>query len=111
MNEMSRFFKRTALDLRVPIILINQANETGERSAEAKGLERDSDYYYSVQKLEKGDQVLMQDAMGEYYYKAQKGDYLAKLKAIRYTEGNKNVILTFSNNRYLEKDTREANYD
>ncbi|RMG25177.1 MAG: hypothetical protein D6732_22625, partial [Methanobacteriota archaeon] len=33
LNEMSRFFKRTALDLRVPIILINQANETGERSA------------------------------------------------------------------------------
>ena len=51
---LSRFFKNTATELQIPIIVLSQVNDKGI-SAEGKGLMRDADFLISVKKpLEAG---------------------------------------------------------
>ena len=105
LNHLSRFFKRMAQKLKIPIILISQANEEGAREAEAKGLSRDSDYYFYVGQLKKGDTV----DYGDYQYKAQDNDYLIHNRGIRHAVVGKPFVTRFIDNQYKEIDTRSDN--
>ena len=88
--------------LEIPIILISQANESGGRAAEAKGLERDSNYFFSVSKCKKGDKI----DFSNHNYVALEGDYLVLNRGIRHSAGGKGFIVRFDNNLYKEIYTR-----
>tara|TARA_R100001244_G_scaffold121574_5_gene91204 strand:+ start:1701 stop:2954 length:1254 start_codon:yes stop_codon:yes gene_type:complete len=105
LNYLTRFFKQMTQKLKIPIILISQANDIGEREAEAKGLSRDSNYYFYVQKLSKGDSV----DYGDYQYTAEENDYLIHNRGIRHAEAGKPFVTRFIDNYYKEIDTRRFN--
>ena len=102
LNHLSRFFKLMTKTLEIPIILISQANESGGRAAEAKGLERDSNYFFSVSKCKKGDKI----DFSNHTYVALYGDYLVLNRGIRHSAGGKGFIVRFDNNLYKEIYTR-----
>ena len=107
LNYLSRFFKRLAMQVKVPIILISQSNQEGERVAEAKGLERDSNYFIYVQAGMKNQQVAFRDKhLGEFSYTLGEDEYIVTLRGVRHSRGNRSFITKFSNNRYVEVDTR-----
>ncbi len=109
LNHLSMFFKRTAMKLQVPIILISQSNQEGERAAEAKGLERDSNYFIYVQKGNKGSIVRFHDKyIGEYDYRLNEDEYVVTLRGIRHGKGNRSFITRFIDNRYVEVDTKRS---
>jgi replicative DNA helicase len=107
LNYLSRFFKQMSQQLRVPIILISQANESGERVAEMKGLERDSNYFFYVAKGEVNKSQKIVDGLTgiENNYTFQEEDYIITLRGIRHAKGNRSFICKFSNNRYVEVNT------
>jgi replicative DNA helicase len=98
LNDLSRFFKRMAKKLNVIIILVSQANDSGMREAEAKGLSRDSNYYFYVEQLGQGQEIKI---AGESY-KAQEGDYAVINRGIRHDLGNRAFITRFIENKYCE---------
>lgn len=107
LNHLSRSFKQLAMKLEIPIILISQSNEAGERAAEAKGLERDSNYFIYVRAGEKGERVSFNVASyGNYEYILNNHEFIATVRGIRHTAGNKSFITKFANNRYVEVDAR-----
>lgn len=107
LNHLSRFFKQQSMKLEIPIILISQSNEAGERAAEAKGLERDSNYFIYVRAGEKGERVQFNVAgYGNYEYILDDHEFIATVRGIRHTAGNKSFITKFQNNRYVEIDAR-----
>lgn len=107
LNHLSRFFKQQSMKLEIPIILISQSNEAGERAAEAKGLERDSNYFIYVRAGEKGERVQFNVAgYGSYEYILGDHEFIATVRGIRHTAGNKSFITKFQNNRYVEVDAR-----
>lgn len=107
LNHLSRFFKQQSMKLEIPIILISQSNEAGERAAEAKGLERDSNYFIYVRAGEKGERVQFNVAgYGNYEYILGDHEFIATVRGIRHTAGNKSFITKFQNNRYVEVDAR-----
>lgn len=110
LNHLSMFFKRAAMKLQIPIILISQSNADGERAAEAKGLERDSNYFIYVQQGSAGSIVKFRDKIiGEYDYRMNEDEYIVTLRGIRHAKGNRSFITKFVNNRYKEVETRKNN--
>ena len=101
LNYLSKFFKRMAKRLKVAVILISQANDTGEREAEAKGLSRDSNYYFYVAKLEIGDAVM--DKGATVHVCAADDEYVIKNRGIRHGKTGSYFLTTFNNNKYEEK--------
>ena len=116
-NALTRFFKLMANRLHVPIILISQSNESGERAAEGKGLERDSNYFFYVQSAENfqkyvGKKIeLFDNQIGSYTYDFQPNDYVVQLREARHTVGNKNFITSYSGGQYHERETRPLKDD
>lgn len=98
LNYLSRFFKRMAAKLKITILLISQANDTGMREAEAKGLSRDSNYYFYVEELEKGNKVKIKDVD----YIANDNEYLIINRGIRHGKGNRGFLTKFVDNIYKE---------
>ncbi len=101
LNYLTRFFKRMAKKLNIAIILVSQANDSGMREAEAKGLSRDSNYYFYVDELKEGEEV----TIGDTKYKAAKGDYVVINRGIRHGKGNRAFLTRFIENKYYEIDT------
>ena len=101
LNYLSKFFKRMAQRLNIAVILISQANDSGEREAEAKGLSRDSNYYFYVAKLEVGDQV--QDKGRVVHTCKEDDEYVVKNRGMRHGKTGSYFITTFNNNIYKEK--------
>lgn len=97
-NHLTKFFKRMARKLKVVVILVSQANDSGSREAEGKGLSRDSNYYFYVEALAKGQTV----EIGNYSHVASEGDYVVVNRGIRHTGGNKAFITRFIDNKYRE---------
>ncbi|WKZ68113.1 MAG: DnaB-like helicase C-terminal domain-containing protein [Melioribacteraceae bacterium] len=107
LNHLSRFFKQLAMKLEIPIILISQSNESGERVAEHKGLERDANYFIYVQAGEKGQSVKFNDPFhGQYNYTIEEDQFIVTVRGIRHSKGNKSFITQFQNNRYIEVETK-----
>jgi len=107
LNHLSRFFKQLAMRLEIPIILISQSNDAGERAAEAKGLERDSNYFIYVQAGEKGQTIKFNDQLyGQYSYSLDEDEYIVTVRGIRHSKGNRSFITRFSKNRYVEVETK-----
>jgi len=96
LNYLSKFFKRVAQKYQISIILISQANEKGDRAAEAKGLERDSNYYFYVAKLEPNEAIRIN---GQEYRAGLEEEYIVKNKGIRHAKGGGYFILKFINNK------------
>jgi len=111
-NDLTRFFKLMSNQLHVPVVLISQANETGERAAEGKGLERDSNYFFYIESSEDfqkraGKKIGLYDyQIGDYTYEFQPNDYVVQLRKARHTEGNKCFVVNYSNGKYHERETR-----
>lgn len=106
LNHLSRFFKRLAMKLEIPIILISQSNAEGERAAEAKGLERDSNYFIYVQAGEPGQKIKFNDPIyGQYYYTIGEDEFIVTVRGIRHARGNRSFVTKFETNRYVEVDT------
>ena len=109
LNYLSRFFKRLAMQVKVPIILISQSNQEGERVAEAKGLERDSNYFIYVQAGVEGQNVKFKDKIyGDYNYSLNEDEYIVTLRGVRHAKGQRSFITRFVDNRYKEVDTRPS---
>lgn len=107
LNHLSMFFKRTAMKLQIPIILISQANQEGVRVAEAKGLERDSNYFIYVETGKKGQVLEFNDKiLGKYNYILNEDEFIVTLRGIRHGKGNRTLVTKFMNNKYVEIDTR-----
>lgn len=107
LNHLSMFFKRTAMKLQIPIILISQANQEGVRVAEAKGLERDSNYYIYVENGKKGQVLQFNDKiLGKYNYTINEDEFIVTLRGIRHGKGNRTFVTKFINNKYVEIDTK-----
>ena len=103
LNYLTRFFKLSAKELQVPIILVSQANDSGDRGAEAKGLERDADYFFSVHALDKGDSVKIINTDGiETEYRADVDEYVVKNRGMRFGASKRSFIVKFINNQYRE---------
>lgn len=106
LNHLSRFFKRLSMKLEIPIILISQSNAEGERAAEAKGLERDSNYFIYVQAGEPGQKIKFNDSSyGSYTYSLNEDEFIVTVRGIRHAKGNRSFITRFQDNRYVEVDT------
>lgn len=99
-NHLTKFFKRMARKLDVIVILVSQANDSGSREAEGKGLSRDSNYYFYVEQLSEGQEVII----GDEDYRAQRGDFIIVNRGIRHGEGNKAFLTRFIENDYKEID-------
>jgi len=109
LNHLSMFFKRAAMKLQVPIILISQSNAEGIRAAEAKGLERDSNYFLYVEKGEAGSSLRFHDKnLGSFIYTVKEDEYIVQLRGIRHGKGNRSFITKFVNNRYVEVDFKNS---
>ena len=116
LNELSRFFKLMAQKLKIPIILISQANMEGTRAAEGLGLHRDSDYYFSVIKVKKKfiqvgknqiEKLSPEKAIiGDIEYNCKEGDIIVTNEGMRYGEGGRRFVMRFVNNQYVEIDVR-----
>jgi replicative DNA helicase len=101
LNFLSAFFKYLAQKYSIAIVLISQANDSGEREAEAKGLSRDSNYYFYIAKLEIGDNV---KEGGVTSYTCQNEDeFVVKNRGIRHGKLGKYFITKFENNIYKDK--------
>ncbi|MFC2083657.1 replicative DNA helicase [Bacteroidota bacterium] len=110
LNYFTMFFKRLAMKLQIPIILISQANHEGERVAEAKGLERDSNYFIYVEIGEEGKGITFHDNhLGTYKHTIGRDEYIVTVRGIRHGRGNRTLITKFSDNRYVEVDSRKRN--
>ncbi|MAT59183.1 MAG: hypothetical protein CMF23_14520 [Ignavibacteriae bacterium] len=107
LNYLTMFFKQLAQKLKIAIVVISQANEEGVRAAEAKGLERDANYYFVIEKLLPGSSIKIKDRYTgeEYTYKFKPNDFLVKNAGIRHGEGNKIFVTSYRNNIYREVDT------
>jgi len=103
LNYLTRFFKRMAKKLNIIIILVSQANDSGMREAEAKGLSRDANYYFYVEALEVGQEVRIADEA----YKAVEGDYVVINRGIRHGKGNRAFVTRFIDNKYREIDIKD----
>lgn len=104
LNNLTRYFKLLAKKVHVPICVISQANEAGTRAAEAKGLERDSNYFFYVKKCEKGEKIKQIIGNVEFEYRTRDGDILIICRGIRHAKDGKGVIVRFVNNIYTEID-------
>ena len=108
LNYLSKFFKRIAQKYKIVIILISQSNEAGERAAEAKGLERDSNYYFYVMKIEANEQIKIN---GKEYRAGDEPEYIVKNRGIRHAKGGDYFIIKFVNNKIQEiTDKYEYNF-
>ena len=107
LNHLSKFFKRLAQKYKIAIILISQANESGEREAEAKGLSRDSNYYFYVAKLEPNETVKIN---GSEYRAGSEEEYIVKNRGIRHAKGGGYFITKFVNNKYGEVSVEDYNH-
>lgn len=102
LNYLSKFFKRLAQKHKIAIILISQANDSGDREAEAKGLSRDSNYYFYVAKIEPNELVKINGK--EYRNNTEEDQYIIKNRGMRHAKSGGYFITTFSNNKYGELD-------
>lgn len=102
LNYLSKFFKRIAQKYKIAIILISQSNDAGERAAEAKGLERDSNYYFYVAKLEAHEKIKIN---GRDYTAGDDEEYLVKNRGIRHAKGGGYFLLKFIDNQLKEVTT------
>lgn len=107
LNYLSRFFKRMAKQLNIIIILISQANDSGQREAEAKGLSRDANYYFYVERLDEHTKV----TIGDSEYTSIEGDFVIVNRGIRHGISNRAFITRFIDNMYREIDIKEVYYD
>lgn len=98
LNYLSRFFKRMAAKLGITILLISQANDSGMREAEAKGLSRDSNYYFYVEELEKGQNITIKGKG----YSPNENEFLVINRGIRHGLGNRGFVTKFVKNVYKE---------
>lgn len=107
LNHLSKFFKRMAQRLNIAVMVISQANDTGEREAEAKGLSRDSNYYFYVAELAIGAQI--QEGETTYLCNGE-GEFVVKNRGIRHGKKGSFFITKFVNNKYGEKSVTEYHH-
>ena len=111
-NDLTRFFKLMANRLHVPIVLISQSNESGERAAEGKGLERDSNYFFYIESANDFKKHVAKtldfydESYGKYTYEFQPDDYVVQLRRIRHSKGGKYFVVGYSGGQYHERETR-----
>ena len=102
---LSRFFKNTATELQVPIIILSQVNDKGI-SAEGKALMRDADFLISVKKpIEAG----IKDAkFGNVVFKFTEDHFLVTIENSRHGRNGFSFVCGFVNNNLVEIDVSNS---
>lgn len=89
---LSRFFKLLAHELKITLLVLSQQNRQGE-IAESKGLDRDSDFAFSIKKpLEEGIQTA---TIGELNVNFSETDFLVTLERSRHSAQGKQFLATY----------------
>lgn len=89
---LSRFFKLLAHELRITLLVLSQQNRQGE-IAESKGLDRDSDFAFSIKKpLEEGIQTA---TIGDNQVSFTETDFLITLERSRHSAQGKHFLATY----------------
>lgn len=104
LNHLSKFFKRLAMQLKIAIIVVSQSDYSGERTAQGLGLQRDSNYFFYIERKTPGTTILMKDSYSELCKKFtfQDDQFLVTLKGSRHSMSNRSFIVQYLNNKYLE---------
>ncbi len=98
-STLSRFFKNTASELEVPIIVLSQVNDKGI-SAESKGLMRDADFLISIKKpLEAGIKSI--NIKGETLI-CTDNHFLVTIENSRHGKNGYSFVAGFVNNNFVE---------
>jgi replicative DNA helicase len=98
-STLSRFFKNTASELEVPIIVLSQVNDKGI-SAESKGLMRDADFLISIKKpLEAGIKSI--NIKGETLI-CTDNHFLVTIENSRHGKNGYSFVAGFTNNNFVE---------
>lgn len=110
LNHLSKFFKRLAMQLKIAIIVISQSNYEGERTAQGLGLQRDSDYFFYIERKDPKSSIKLFDTTNntEYTYTFTRDQYLVTLRGSRHSVSNRSFVVQYVGNRYNEADTRES---
>lgn len=98
--DLSRYFKLLAKELQVPILMLSQANESGDTS-DSKALLKDSDFCFLIQQpLENNiSSIKLRDRSS---FQFTKEHYLITLKKSRHTPGNTQFVCRYVNNNFVE---------
>lgn len=106
LNYLSKFFKRLAMQLKIAIIVVSQADYSGERTAQGLGLQRDSNYFYYIEKKEAGSTLSFYDILtGEQQkFTFSKDQYLVTLRGSRHSVSNRSFVVQYVENQYKEVD-------
>lgn len=107
LNHLSKFFKRLAMQLNIAIIVISQANYAGERTAEGLGLQRDSNYFFYIERKDPGSSIKLFDVASstEYSYTFKQNQFMVTLRGSRHSVSNRSFVVQYAGNQYNEVDT------
>lgn len=107
LNHLTKYFKRLAMQLKIGIIVISQANYEGGRVAEGLGLQRDSDYFFYIERKDPGSSIKLRDTTNntEYTYTFEQDQYLVTLRGSRHSVSNRSFVVQYVDNKYSEVDT------
>ena len=102
---LSRFFKNSATELQVPIIILSQVNDRGV-SAEGKALMRDADFLISVKKpLEAG---IPNINTNNGVFNFTEDHFLVTIENSRHGRNGFNFVCGFVNNNFVEIDVANS---
>jgi hypothetical protein len=107
LNHLSKFFKRLAMQLKIAIIVVSQANYEGERTAQGLGLQRDSNYFFYIERKDPGSSMTLYNTSTnqDYSYTFGKDQYLVTLRGSRHSVSNRSFVVQYVGNKYSEVDT------
>lgn len=102
---LSRFFKLVSHELGTTILVLSQQNRQGE-IAESKGLDRDSDFAFSIKKpLEEGiNSIKVKKGGIERSFDMEENYFLVTLERSRHSAQGKQFIVSYFENTFRELD-------
>lgn len=108
-SNISRYFKLAAKELKTPIIMLSQSNNEG-RTAESKGLARDSDFVIYVRKPKEAGVENIKINDREFYFFTE-DDFLIQLKHSRHGLNGYFFVCRFVENRFVEMEIKPGTRD
>ncbi len=110
LNHLSKFFKRLAMQLKIAIIVVSQSDYGGERTAQGLGLQRDSNYFFYIERKAAGSSMKFFNSSTnqEYAYTFGQDQFLVTLRGSRHSVSNRSFVVQYINHQYNEVDTSRS---
>lgn len=108
-SSISRYFKLAAKELNTPIIMLSQSNNEG-KTAESKGLARDSDFVIYVRKPKEAGVENIKVNDSEFYFFSEE-DFLIQLKHSRHGLNGYFFVCRFVENKFVEMEIKPGTRD